>query len=122
MKGKKRITTIVLDEEADLKSKMMAEYYDMPLAAIWRRGIDILFDQFVINDLHNEITKLDSLYFAHGYYAGNEFSNAIKLIDNQQYDQAAMIISAQLSRLQDKPEYEELVSRGMKLVHLLSMK
>ena len=53
----KRITTIVLDKEADRKSKIIAEFTGKTLSAIYREALDMYFSHFVNNDLLSEVNE-----------------------------------------------------------------
>ncbi len=121
IEGKTRITTIRLDAEADRKSRLMAEFYDKPLSEIYRDGINVMFERFASNDLLEEINAFESLLFHSGYRIDGELTKIIDLIDDRQFNQAAMVISEQLSRFENKTAYRDLIDMGTRLVHLLTI-
>ena len=91
IEGKTRITTIRLDAEADRKSRLMAEFYDKPLSEIYRDGINVMFERFASNDLLEEINAFESLLFHSGYRIDGELTKIIDLIDDRQFNQAAIV-------------------------------
>ena len=121
IEGKTRITTIRLDAEADRKSRLMAEFYDKPLSEIYRDGINVMFERFASNDLLEEINAFESLLFHSGYRIDGELTKIIDLIDDRQFNQAAVEISAQLSKIPNTPENQDIINQGTRLVHLLTI-
>ena len=113
----KRITTIVLDKEADRKSKIIAEFTGKTLSAIYREALDMYFSHFVNNDLLSEVNEfLDKLYWQYKIdnphiFTAIQFGN---LAD------AAVMIAEAVKQLPQEPEAQKLIDEGMWLISVLS--
>ena len=117
MDKEKRITTIVLDKEADRKSKIIAEFTGKTLSAIYREALDMYFSHFVNNDLLSEVNEfLDKLYWQYKIdnphiFTAIQFGN---LAD------AAVMIAEAVKQLPQEPEAQKLIDEGMWLISILS--
>jgi predicted DNA-binding protein len=113
----KRITTIVLDKEADRKSKIIAEFTGKTLSAIYREALDMYFSHFVNNDLLSEVNEyLDKLYWQYKIdnphiFAAVQFGNL---------SNAAVMIAEAVKQLPQEPEAQKLIDEGMRLISILS--
>ena len=117
MDKEKRITTIVLDKEADRKSKIIAEFTGKTLSAIYREALDAYFDRFVDEQLYLAINK----YFAKLYFQYDIGTPDIyNIIMSGKLADTAMIIAEAIKKLPQEPKAQELVQEGMRLISILS--
>lgn len=121
VKGKTRITTIRLDAEADRKSRLMAEFYDKPLSEIYRDGIEILYDEYFLNNIVDEVIIFEAELSDRGFISNDEIYKPVSLTNGDKLNQAAVEISAQLSKIPNTPENQDIINQGTRLVHLLTI-
>jgi hypothetical protein len=121
IEGKTRITTIRLDAEADRKSRLMAEFYDKPLSEIYRDGIQVLYEECFLNNITDEVINFEAQLTDRGFIANDETYNAVSLTNGDRLNQAAVEISAQLSKIPNTPENQDIINQGTRLVHLLTI-
>ena len=113
----KRITTIVLDKEADRQAKIIAEFTSKSLSAVYRDALDVYFQSFVDNDLFAEINQyLIKLGFEYGIDAPHVFD----AIRERRLADAALMIGEAMRRLPPGPETQKLVEKGMWLISIMS--
>ena len=112
-----RITTIVLDKEADRQAKIIAEFTGKSLSAVYRDALDAYFQRFIDNDLSSKINDyLAKLGFEYGIDAPHVFE-ALRL---RQLDNAALMIGDAVRQLPPGPETQKLVEKGMWLISIMS--
>ena len=112
-----RITTIVLDKEADRQAKIIAEFTGKSLSAVYRDALDVYFQRFIDNDLFAETNQyLIKLGFEYGIDAPHVFE-ALRL---RQLANAALMIGDAVRQLPPGPETQKLVERGMRLISIMS--
>ena len=113
----KRITTIVLDKEADRKSKIIAEFTGKTLSAIYREALDEYFDRFVDKQLYLAINN----YFAKLYFQYDIGTPEIyNIIMSGKLADAAVMIAEAVKQLPQEPEAKKLIDEGMRLISILS--
>ena len=113
----KRITTIVLDKEADRKSKIIAEFTGKTLSAIYREALDEYFDRFIDKQLYLAINN----YFAKLYFQYDIGTPDIyNIIMSGKLADTAMIIAEAVKQLPQEPKAQELIDEGMRLISILS--
>jgi len=112
----KRITTIVLDKEADRKSKIIAEFTGKTLSAIYREALDLYFEQFITNELLPAIRKFDLEMRQFDLYVLGVNKN----IKEGKFADAAVIIAEEIKQLPRLPETQALIHEGIKLISILS--
>ena len=116
----KRITTIVLDKEADRKSKIIAEFTGKTLSAIYREALDMYFSHFVNNDLLSEVNEfLDKLYWQYKIYKIDN-PHIFTAIQFGNLADAAVMIAEAVKQLPQEPEAQKLIDEGMRLISILS--
>ncbi len=117
MDKEKRITTIVLDKEADRKSKIIAEFTGKTLSAIYREALDMYFSHFVNNDLLSEVNEfLDKLYWQYKIDNPHIFT----AVQFGNLSNAAVMIAEAVKKLPQDPEAQKLIDEGMRLISVLS--
>ena len=117
MDKEKRITTIVLDKEADRKSRIIAEFTGKTLSAIYREALDEYFDRFVDTQLYLAINN----YFAKLYFQYDIGTPDIyNIIMSGKLADTAMIIAEAVKQLPQEPKAQELIDEGMRLISILS--
>ncbi len=121
IEGKTRITTIRLDAEADRKSRLMAEFYDKPLSEIYRDGIQELYMERFLEDIVDEVRKFEAQLINHSFISNNESYKVMILINGGKLNEVAMEISAQLSKIPNTQENQDIINQGTRLVHLLTI-
>ncbi len=121
IEGKTRITTIRLDAEADRKSRLMAEFYDKPLSEIYRDGIQELYMERFLEDIVDEVRKFEAQLINHSFISNNESYKVMILISGGKLNEVAMEISAQLSKIPNTQENQDIINQGTRLVHLLTI-
>ena len=112
-----RITTIVLDREADTEAKIISEFKGESLSAVYRDALNAYFQYFVDNDLFSEINDyLTQLGLKYGIDAPHVFE-ALRL---RQLANAALMIGDAVRQLPPGPETQKLVEKGMWLISIMS--
>jgi len=113
----KRITAIVLDKEADRKSKIIAEFTGKTLSAIYREALDVYFEQFMEKELWPEI----DMYLVNIHWKYNipipDKNSALKL---GRFNDVAILIAEAVKQLPQEPEAQKLIDEGMRLISILS--
>ena len=113
----KRITTIVLDKEADRKSKIIAEFTGKSLSAIYREALDEYFDRFIDKQLYLAINN----YFAKLYFQYDIGTPDIyNIIMSGKLADTAIIIAEAIKKLPQEPKAQGLIQEGMRLISILS--
>jgi predicted transcriptional regulator len=113
----KRITTIVLDKEADRKSKIIAEFTGKSVARVYRNALDAYFEHFINNELFSAINS----YFAKLYYQYDIDNPKIyDAIQSGNFADAAVMIAEAIKQLPQEPEAQKLIDEGMRLISILS--
>lgn len=116
MEKDKRITTIVLDKEADRKARIIAEYEGKSMSAVYREALDVYFRQFVYEDLLTEIAKLEI-----GLKRYNlKLPDVYKLVTEEKLAEAAIQIADTVKQLPQEPEAQELIQDCVRLIGILS--
>ncbi len=121
IEGKTRITTIRLDAEADRKSRLMAEFYNEPLSEIYRDGIQVLYDECFLENIVDEVRGFEAYLISRGFIDNDKIRRVMALMNTEKLNQAAVEISAQLSNIPNVPENQEIIDKGTRLVHLLTI-
>jgi len=117
MDKEKRITTIVLDKEADRKSRIIAEFTGKTLSAIYREALDEYFDRFLEIQLFSAING----YFAQLYFQYDIGTPEIyNILMSGKLADTAMIIAEAVKQLPQEPKAQELIDEGMRLISILS--
>jgi len=117
MDKEKRITTIVLDKEADRKSRIIAEFTGKTLSAIYRDALDMYFSHFVNNDLLSEVNEYSTkLYWQYKIDNPDIFS----AVQFGNLSGAAVMIAEAVKQLPKEPKAQELIDEGMRLISILS--
>ena len=117
MDKEKRITTIVLDKEADRKSRIIAEFTGKTLSAIYREALDMYFSHFVNNDLLSEVNEFsDKLYWQYKIDNPHIFT----AVQFGNLSNAAVMIAEAVKKLPQDPEAQKLIDEGMRLISILS--
>ena len=117
MNKDKRITTIVLDREADRKSKIIAEFTGKTLSAIYREALDVYFEKFIEKEL---LPVVDSLENKLWVYFKSTPSGAWGAIKEHKYSEAAMLLAEKLKQLPDDALSDRLTKEGIRLISILS--
>lgn len=117
MDKEKRITTIVLDKEADRKSRIIAEFTGKTLSAIYRDALDMYFSHFVNNDLLSEVNEYSTkLYWQYKIDNPDIFS----AVQFGNLSGAAVMIAEAVKQLPQEPKAQGLIQEGMRLISILS--
>ena len=112
-----RITTIVLDKEADRQAKIIAEFTGKSLSAVYRDALDAYFQRFLDNDLSSKINDyLAKLGFEYGIDAPHVF----EALRERRLADAALMLWEAVRRLPPGPESQKLVEKGMWLISIMS--
>ena len=112
-----RITTIVLDKEADRQAKIIADFTGKSLSAVYRDALDAYFQRFIDDELFTEINDyLTQLGLKYGIDAPHVFE-ALRL---RQLANAALMIGDAVRQLPPGPETQKLVEKGMWLISIMS--
>ena len=112
-----RITTIVLDKEADRQAKIIAEFTGKSLSAVYRDALDAYFQRFVDDDLSSKINDyLAKLGFEYGIDAPHVFDS----LRERRLADAALMLGEAVRQLPPVPESQKLAEKGMWLISVLS--
>ena len=117
MDKEKRITTIVLDKEADRKSRIIAEFTGKTLSAIYREALDALYDEFIRKNFLPEIE--DYLSFIHRNW-NIEIPSVHNAIMENRLSEAAVIIADTVKQLPQESNAQGLIREGMNFISILS--
>ena len=117
MDKEKRITTIVLDKEADRKSMIIAEFTGKTLSAIYRDALDMYFSHFVNNDLLPAVARWASKITRYNLRIGDQ---VYRLIREKEFRKAGMSIVETILQLPEVPDAQDLITEGIRLVSVLS--
>ena len=108
----KRITTIVLDREADRKSKFIAEFTGKTLSAIYREALDVYFDEFVRENLWSEIN--DYLNAVYRKYKIEKQYDVYDALADGRFGEVAVIIAYTIKQIPEEQDAEGLIQEGIK--------
>jgi hypothetical protein len=110
MNKDKRITTIVLDKEADRKSKIIAEITGMSIAGVYREALNVYFAKVVDEELNPMVNNLEAKLWVH-YKV--KTGGAYEAVQDHRLSEAAMMIAETLSQLPNDPSSENIIREGI---------
>lgn len=114
---KQKISTIVLDDEADRIVKLISEFQGKSRSEVYRNSLYQYLNYFIDNDLLPAVARWASKITRYNLRIGDQ---VYRLIREKEFRKAGMSIAETIRQLPEVPDAQDLITEGIRLVSVLS--